>query len=102
MAIGGTLLGGAARFFRGDQIFDGKPWFRTGSKKKKQKRDVHHEDFILGILNNIDEALLEIDFDITACAQRSICWHVKNSLLNVQENKARKIDKFIAGMTKYV
>lgn len=37
VAIGGTLLGGAARFFRGDSFFNGKPWFRTHNKKKKEK-----------------------------------------------------------------
>lgn len=38
VALGGTLLGGAARFFRGDNFFNGKPLFRTGNKKKKHKR----------------------------------------------------------------
>lgn len=38
VALGGTLLGGAARFFRGEHFFDGKPLFRTGNKKKKNKR----------------------------------------------------------------
>lgn len=38
VALGGTLLGGAARFFRGDNFFNGKPFFRTGNKKKKNRR----------------------------------------------------------------
>jgi hypothetical protein len=38
VALGGTMLGGAARFFRGESFFDGKPYFRTGNKKKKHKR----------------------------------------------------------------
>ncbi|CAG9807697.1 unnamed protein product [Chironomus riparius] len=103
VAIGGTVLGGAARFIRGENFFNGQPWFRTGNKKTKQKRDIHeinsngHEAFVWNILNNIDEALLEIDVDVTECAQRFVCWHVKNSLLNMQENRANNIDKFIIG-----
>lgn len=62
--------------------------------------DVHEEDFVWEIFNKIDNALLQIDFDVTACAQRSICWHVKNSLLNIKENRSRKVDKFIEGFVK--
>jgi hypothetical protein len=114
VALGGAMLGGAARFFRGDSFFDGKPFFRTGNKKKKHKRkkisqskyykliiflsgDLQNEEFFWDILDNVDNALLEIDFDVMACTARSICWQVKNSLINIQENRARKIDKIIAG-----
>lgn len=38
VAVGGTLLGGAARFFRGDNFFDGRPFLRTGNKNQKHKR----------------------------------------------------------------
>jgi hypothetical protein len=106
VAIGGTVLGGAARFIRGENFFNGQPWFRTGNKKTKQKRDIReinssgHEAFVWNILNNIDEALLEIDVDVTECAQRFVCWHVKNSLLNMQENRANNVDKFIIGFVK--
>lgn len=38
VALVGTTLGGAARFFRGDSFFNKKkPWFRTGNKKKNHK-----------------------------------------------------------------
>jgi hypothetical protein len=99
------MLGGATRFIRGENFFNGKPWFRTGNKKKA-KRDIHelnksgHEDFMWNILNSIDEALLEIDFDISECAQRYVCWHVKNSLINMHENRANNIDKVIVGLIK--
>lgn len=63
--------------------------------------DVRNDEFFWDLLNNIDHALLEIDFDIMACGARSVCWHVKNSVMNVQENRARKIDKFIAGFSRY-
>lgn len=52
------------------------------------------------ILNNIDESLLEIDFDIYGCAQRFVCWQVKNSVINVNEKRGSNIDKFIYGITK--
>lgn len=107
VAAGGALLGGTARFIRGENFFNGKPWFRSkGNKKNKQKRDIReinnngHEAFVWNILNGIDEALLEIDVDITQCAQRFVCWHVKNSLLNMQENRANNVDKFIIGIVK--
>lgn len=99
VALGGTMLGGAARFFRGENFFDGKPLFRTGNKKKKQKRDLRNDEIFWDLLDNVDHALLEIDFDVIACTARSICWHVKNSFINVQENRAGKIDKFIAGFS---
>jgi hypothetical protein len=107
VAIGGSLLGGTARLFRGEKFFSAqKPWVRTGNKKK-QKRDiraidnkVEHDDFMWNILSSIDEALLEIDFDISECAQRFVCWHVKNSLLNMQENRANNIDKFLVSFIK--
>lgn len=109
VAVGGTILGGTARFLRGENFFNGQPWLRNGNKKKKsgkQKRDIHelnksgHEDFMWNILSNIDESLLEIDFDIYDCAQRFVCWQVKNSLLNVHERRANNVDKFIVGIIK--
>jgi hypothetical protein len=50
VALGGTLLGGAARFFRGDNFFDGKPLFRTGNKKKKHKSRIIESFFCQTIL----------------------------------------------------
>lgn len=38
VALGGTLLGGAARFFRGENFFNGRPFLRTGSKKKQKRK----------------------------------------------------------------
>lgn len=99
VAVVGTLFGGAARFLKGDKFFDG-PLFRTGNKKKKQRRDADQDDLIWEMFGNIDKALLDINFDLTACAQRSICWHVKNSCLNVQEKRARQMDTFISGFIK--
>jgi len=100
VAIGGTFLGGAARIFKGDSFFNGKPWFRTNKKKNKQKRAVpsDHDEYYQHVLNNIDDSLMEIDFDILGCTQRSVCWHIKNSLMNVKEEKARSIDRFVAGI----
>lgn len=104
--MGGTLLGGTARFLRGENFFNGRPLFRNKKKSGKQKRDIHeinkngHEDFLWNIFENIDESLLEIDFDIYNCAQRFVCWQVKNSLLNVNEKRANNFDKFIAGIIK--
>lgn len=101
VALSGTLLGGVARFFRGDRFFNGKPFVRTGSKK--HKREIHDEEFLVwDTFRSIDRALMEIDFDVRACSQRSICWHVKNSLMNIQENRAGKTDKFITGFIKSV
>lgn len=51
------------------------------------------------ILDQIDRALLKYDFDTTACTQRAICWHVKDSLANVQEKKASNVDHIISGLT---
>lgn len=95
VALSGTFLGGIARFFRGDRFFNGKPFLRTGNKK--HKRDIHNDEFVWDTFSKIDRALMEIDFDVRACSQRSICWHVNNSLMNLQENRAGKLDKFIAG-----
>lgn len=61
--------------------------------------DIRHDELFWDLLNNVDNALLEIDFDIMACTARSICWHVKNSFINIQENRGRKIDKFIVGFS---
>lgn len=61
--------------------------------------NLQHE-WVYDMFNRIDRALLEIDFDVTACTQRAICWHVKNSIMNVEEKKGGKIDKFVAGFVK--
>lgn len=60
--------------------------------------DIHDETWEM--FSKINQALLQIDFDMVACTQRSVCWHVKNSLLNIQENRSRKVDKFIEGFVK--
>lgn len=62
--------------------------------------ELSQEDLMWGTFNSIDEALLEIDFDLAACLQRSVCWHVKNSIINVEEKRAGKIDTFVAGFVK--
>lgn len=93
VALSGTFLGGVARFFRGDGFFNGRPFVRTGSKK--HRGEVPSEEYIWDVFAKIENALLEIDFDVRACSQRAICWHVKNSLLNIHENRAGKIDRFI-------
>lgn len=51
------------------------------------------------VLGNIDKALLKFDFDTTACTQRTICWYVKDSCTNVQENKGTQMDKIISGLS---
>lgn len=47
----------------------------------------------------MNNALLKYDLDFKACSQRVICWHVKESLVNVEENKASKFDHIINGLT---
>lgn len=53
-----------------------------------------------GAIDQIDKALLKYDFDTTVCAQRAICWHVKESLANVEEGKASSFDHVISGLTR--
>lgn len=53
------------------------------------------------VLDEIDKALLKYDFDTTACTQRAICWHVKESLANVQERNASSFDHVISGLTRF-
>jgi hypothetical protein len=60
------------------------------------------ENFIFHLMDNIDDSLKGIGFDSSSCLARSICWHVKNSNLNVLEKKAKKIDIFIDGFSKLV
>lgn len=62
--------------------------------------ELHHHSYVWDTFSEIDEALMQIDFDVKSCIQRQICWHVKNSMMNVEENHARKIDKFITGFIK--
>lgn len=51
------------------------------------------------IIDQIDKALLKYEFDTTACTQRVICWHVKESSANVSEKRASSIDHIISGLT---
>ena len=39
------------------------------------------------------------DIDSTECSKRIVCWYVKNSVVNVAENQASKIDKILNGLT---
>jgi hypothetical protein len=90
----GTFLGGVSRFLRGDSFFTQKPWIQSVKKKGRDDK------FDWELLINVDKALNQIDFDVMACMQRSICWHVNESLMNVQDNQAGKLDKFISGFIK--
>ena len=47
------------------------------------------------ILEEIDKALLKYDLDTTACAQRAICWYVKESTTNIEENQASSFDHLV-------
>lgn len=53
------------------------------------------------IIDQIDQALLKYDFDTTACAQRAICWKVKDSLANISERKASNVDHIVRGITRF-
>jgi hypothetical protein len=52
------------------------------------------------VLDQIDKALQKYGVDTTACTQRVICWHVKDSLSNIQEKKASNVDHVISGLAK--
>lgn len=52
------------------------------------------------MLYKIENGFGKFDIDSTACAQRLICWHVKDSLANLAENKATNFDYVISRLTK--
>lgn len=52
------------------------------------------------ILEEIDKALLKYDFDSTACTQRVICWYVKESIVNIEENRPSAIDYLIETLSR--
>lgn len=52
------------------------------------------------ILEEIDKALLKYDIDSTACSQRVICWYVKESLANIDENRSTTFDHLIEGLSR--
>lgn len=120
VVLGGSLIGGISRLINGGsfiEITGGLPWFRSGNKKNKREFRWLLKQFLdlfkhltedsgdsenswWKILDQIDKALLKYDFDTTACTQRVICWHVKDSLANIEENKASTIDHVISGLTR--
>ncbi|XP_070497978.1 uncharacterized protein [Chironomus tepperi] len=50
-------------------------------------------------MEEIDKALLKYDFDSTACTQRVLCWYVKESIVNIEENRPSVIDYLIETLT---
>lgn len=52
------------------------------------------------LLYQIENGFGKFDIDSTACTQRLICWHVKDSLANVAEQKATNFDYVISGLIK--
>ncbi|KAG5669736.1 hypothetical protein PVAND_000030 [Polypedilum vanderplanki] len=50
-------------------------------------------------MEEIDKALLKYDFDTTSCTQRAICWYVKESLANIEEQKASTFDYLINNLS---
>lgn len=53
------------------------------------------------ILEEIDKALLKYDLDTTSCAQRAICWYIKESKTNIEENRGSSFDHLISGLSRY-
>jgi hypothetical protein len=51
-------------------------------------------------MEEIDKALLKYDFDTTSCTQRAICWYVKESLANIEEQKASSFDHLISNLSR--
>lgn len=129
VVIGGAMIGGISRMLNGGSFVEiaggpGFPWFRTGNKKQKRKWSLSRESLNTNlykiqsifqdgdddenvvqnqwwkIMDQIDGALLKYDLDLKACSQRAICWHVKDSLANVEDNKASSIDHIINGLTR--
>jgi hypothetical protein len=52
------------------------------------------------VMDQIDKGLQKFDIDSTACSQRIICWHVKDSLANVSDKKATEFDYILNGLAK--
>lgn len=97
--LGGSLIGGISRLVNGGSFMEvllPSGSSRPGSKKK----DEPEESSWWRIIDQIDKALLKYGFDTTACTQRTICWHVKNSLANIEESKASTVDHVFSGLSR--
>ena len=54
------------------------------------------------VVEGVDKALLQFDIDITACTQRALCWHVKQSCENILEENASNYDRVVDGLSRFV
>lgn len=50
-------------------------------------------------LNKMNLELMKNDIDTLACTQQILCWHIKESIANIEDGKATYVDKIINGLS---
>ncbi|XP_053685143.1 uncharacterized protein LOC128734808 [Sabethes cyaneus] len=102
LTIGGAFIGGLARVLTGNSFENAwKPsgLGRSDSKDPPKTERAEGESTLRTILETVDKSLQKYDIDSTACTQRVICWYVKESMNNVQEQRASHLDTLVNGLS---
>lgn len=67
----------------------------------KQQRGGAQEDSLLWtLLGSLDRTMEDYDIDTVACAQRTICWYVREANVAVAEGKPTPVDTVVEGLSR--
>uniref|UniRef100_A0A182JFM3 Uncharacterized protein n=1 Tax=Anopheles atroparvus TaxID=41427 RepID=A0A182JFM3_ANOAO len=62
--------------------------------------DPQEASLVWTLLGSLDRAMERYDIDTVACAQRTVCWYVKEATVAVSEGRAGPIDTIVEGLSR--
>ncbi|XP_055524549.1 uncharacterized protein LOC129718138 [Wyeomyia smithii] len=102
VTLAGTLIGGLVRVLMSNSFGNSWQLFglnRSDNDGSPKTERVDEGNTLRTILEAVDKSLQKYDIDSTACAQRVVCWYVKESMNNVQEQRASTLDTLVNGLS---
>uniref|UniRef100_A0A182NA90 DUF4781 domain-containing protein n=1 Tax=Anopheles dirus TaxID=7168 RepID=A0A182NA90_9DIPT len=117
LTVGGALVGAVARTFtnstgtgismpwssllplRGTERAESKPG-RDQDQGADQRSEDAADSMLWTLLGSLDRTMERYDIDTVACAQRTVCWYVKEAAAAVAEGKASSVDTIVEGLSR--
>uniref|UniRef100_A0A182PXT4 DUF4781 domain-containing protein n=1 Tax=Anopheles epiroticus TaxID=199890 RepID=A0A182PXT4_9DIPT len=105
LTVGGALVGAVARTFSNSSTTSTLPWsslLSLGGPRRAEisQRSAEDGNVLWTLLDALDRTMEDYDIDTVACAQRTICWYVKEANVAVAEGRATSIDTVVEGLSR--
>uniref|UniRef100_A0A182TY32 Uncharacterized protein n=1 Tax=Anopheles melas TaxID=34690 RepID=A0A182TY32_9DIPT len=72
----------------------------SASSYKQQRGGAQEDSLLWTLLGSLDRTMEDYDIDTVACAQRTICWYVREANVAVAEGKPTPVDTVVEGLSR--